>query len=158
MREKRERVPGDVLISFLGIPARIINLDEFNPRQLSTGSVALFLIATHGEGEPTESSEQFIEWVENNDGKSSDFLAGVDYAVFGLGDRTYQYFNQMGKKTHASLEKLGAHPIHPLTEGDASEDIDRDYENWRDAILPIVKEYHDRRCATVPLTNVNLKV
>jgi NADPH-ferrihemoprotein reductase len=138
-----------LILFYLGIPARIINLDEFNPRQLSTGSVALILIATHGEGEPTDSSEKFIEWVENTDGKPPDHLAGVEYAVFGLGDRTYQHFNRMGKKTHASLEKLGAHPIYPLTEGDASEDIDRDYENWRDAILPFVKEYHEKRSAAV---------
>lgn len=47
----------------------------------------------------------------------------------------------MGKRTQANLEKLGAHPLHPLTEGDASDDIDHDYENWRDTILPIVKNF-----------------
>jgi NADPH-ferrihemoprotein reductase len=111
------------------------------------------LIATHGEGEPTDSSQEFIEWVENRDGKSANHLAGVEFAVFGLGDRTYQHFNRMGKLTQASLEKLGAHPIHPLTEGDASVDIDHDYENWRDAILPMVKEYHDKR-AVPPASTV----
>ena len=43
--------------------------------------------------------------------------------------------------THSSLEKLGATPLYPLTEGDASEDIDRDYENWRDHIIPVIQQF-----------------
>lgn len=47
----------------------------------------------------------------------------------------------MGKMTHSNLEKLGGRPLYQLTEGDASDDIDRDYENWRVAITPIVQNF-----------------
>jgi NADPH-ferrihemoprotein reductase len=129
----------------LGIPTQVIDLHDFKASDLNSCSAAIFLVATYGEGEPTENALQFAEWVANKDGEmAADHLAKVHFAVFGLGNSTYQFFNQMGKITHSSLKNLGATPLHPLAEGDASEDIDADFENWREAILPIIHKFYQQ--------------
>jgi NADPH-ferrihemoprotein reductase len=133
----------------LGIPSRVINLEDFVASELQSCVAAIFLVATYGEGEPTENAEKFAEWALNKDGeKPSDYLANLRFAVFGLGNSTYQFFNQMGKRTHSSLENLGGTPLHPLAEGDASEDIDADFENWRERIVPTIQEIHAQRSAS----------
>ena len=46
----------------------------------------VLIITSTYEGEPPENAGQFLKWVEAIDGKS---LAGVQYAVFGCGNRGY---------------------------------------------------------------------
>lgn len=105
-------------------------------------SLAIFLVATYGDGEPTESAQDFSEWLSNKENEvSTNYLSNLHFLVFGLGNRTYEFFNRMGKMTHLGLEKLGGHALHPLAEGDADDDIERDYENWRDDIIPLVQNY-----------------
>ena len=41
-------------------------------------------------------------------------LTGLNYAVFGLGNKTYEHFNAMGKYVDKRLEELGATRIYDL--------------------------------------------
>ncbi|CAG9830632.1 unnamed protein product [Diabrotica balteata] len=47
-------------------------------------SLAVFCLATYGEGDPTDNAMEFYEWLQNGDAD----LTGLNYAVFGLGNRT----------------------------------------------------------------------
>ena len=38
----------------------------------------------------------------------------MNYAIFGLGDSSYELFNEMGKYFDAGFEKLGANRIHDI--------------------------------------------
>jgi NADPH-ferrihemoprotein reductase len=74
------------------------------------GPRAVFLVATYGEGEPTDSARQFAEIMRRKSGISNihkmgtpgweddagtpdgSLIRDVDYAVFGLGNRQYEHY------------------------------------------------------------------
>jgi len=91
--------------------------------------ISVFLMATYGEGEPTDNALQFHEFIKNEETD----LSGLNYAVFGLGNSTYEYYNKMGKDTDELLEKRGAYKLSALGLGDDDGNIEDDYMNWREA-------------------------
>ena len=56
-------------------------LDEHDP--------VFFLVATYGEGDPTDSAVEFQRWLLDAGQRASGCLAHVRYGVFGLGNRQY---------------------------------------------------------------------
>jgi NADPH-ferrihemoprotein reductase len=46
-------------------------------------------MATYGEGEPTDNAKEFYEWLESTEMD----LSNVKFAVFGLGNKTYEHYN-----------------------------------------------------------------
>lgn len=48
----------------------------------------------------------------------SDYLKDVKYAVFGLGDSGYLYFNEAAKRIDERMAQLGAKRIIPIGMGD----------------------------------------
>lgn len=73
-------------------------------------------MATYGEGEPTDNAREFHEWLkEDADGVD---LSALHYTVFGLGNKTYQHFNAVGKFVDARLADLHATRAFVLGEGD----------------------------------------
>lgn len=50
----------------------------------------MFVMATYGEGEPTDNAVQFMELLEESTPEFSngEGLEGLKYVVFGLGNRT----------------------------------------------------------------------
>jgi NADPH-ferrihemoprotein reductase len=57
-------------------------------------------------------------------------VQGTPYAVFGLGNKTYEHFNAMGKYVHKHLARLGGTPLVPVGLGDDDADIADEFDNW----------------------------
>ena len=70
-------------------------------------------MATYGEGDPTDNAEQLHQWMQRDHD-----LSGLKYAVFGLGNKTYEYYNEIGKYFDKRLEKLNGSRLVPLGLGD----------------------------------------
>ncbi len=60
----------------------------------------------------------------------ADFLKEVKYAVFGLGDSGYLYFNEAAKRIDERMAQLGAKRIIPLGLGDDKEDEKYETAFW----------------------------
>jgi NADPH-ferrihemoprotein reductase len=73
---------------------RAVDLDRFDPATMA-GSNAIFLVATYGEGDPTDNTKACYKWMKE-DANEGD-LQGMHYAVFGLGNKQYEQYNVMGK-------------------------------------------------------------
>ncbi|KAF6126520.1 cytochrome p450 oxidoreductase [Phyllostomus discolor] len=73
-------------------------------------SLAVFCMATYGEGDPTDNAQDFYDWLQETDVD----LSGVKYAVFGLGNKTYEHFNAMGKHGHGQGVRGGDGPPEEL--------------------------------------------
>ncbi|CAM9868729.1 unnamed protein product [Phaeothamnion confervicola] len=120
-----------------GFNAKVVDLEDFDADELRRAGRAVFLMATYGEGEPTDNASKFSAWLRNEDGElPADTLADLQYAVFGLGNRQYEHYNRMGKVTDKGLEKLGASRMFRYGEGDDDGTLEEDFEAWRDELWP----------------------
>uniref|UniRef100_A0A5F8HET2 NADPH--hemoprotein reductase n=1 Tax=Monodelphis domestica TaxID=13616 RepID=A0A5F8HET2_MONDO len=100
-------------------------------------SLAVFCMATYGEGDPTDNAQDFYDWLQETDVD----LSGVKFAVFGLGNKTYEHFNAMGKYVDNRLEQLGAQRIFELGLGDDDGNLEEDFITWREQFWPAVCEH-----------------
>uniref|UniRef100_U3F8N0 NADPH--cytochrome P450 reductase n=2 Tax=Micrurus TaxID=8634 RepID=U3F8N0_MICFL len=100
-------------------------------------SLAVFCMATYGEGDPTDNAQDFYDWLQDTDAK----LSGIKYAVFGLGNKTYEHFNAMGKFVDKRMEELGAQRIFELGLGDDDGNLEEDFITWREQFWPAVCEH-----------------
>jgi len=106
---------------------------------------AVFLMATYGEGEPTDNAEVFMAALreagaasageEEKKEERGGIFAGLEYAVFGLGNVQYEQYNAVGKLTDAGLETAGATRMAALGLGDDDDDLEGDFDAWRETVL-----------------------
>lgn len=84
---------------------------------MGNNDLKVFIVATHGEGEPTGNAQSFYYWMKKTL-KSDEKPVKGDIIVFGLGDSQYENFNAMGKFTKDSLIKLGGNLVFEYGESD----------------------------------------
>lgn len=100
-------------------------------------SMAVFCLATYGEGDPTDNATEFFDWLKSGDAN----LTGLNYAVFGLGNKTYEHYNEIGIYVDHRLEQLGATRVFELGLGDDDSNIEDDFITWKDKFWPAVCEF-----------------
>uniref|UniRef100_A0A8C1YU20 NADPH--hemoprotein reductase n=1 Tax=Cyprinus carpio TaxID=7962 RepID=A0A8C1YU20_CYPCA len=116
--------------------------EEYDLSELSRlteieNSIAIFCMATYGEGDPTDNAQDFYDWLHEGD---ADF-SGVKYTVFALGNKTYEHYNAMGKYVDQRLAELGAQRIFDLGMGDDDGNLEEDFVSWREQFWPAVCEH-----------------
>jgi len=94
-------------------------------------SVLVFAVATYGEGDPTDNLSTIWDWFKSDDVDETTF-EGQKFAVFGLGNKTYEYFNEMGKFFDKRMEELGGERVVELGLGDDDANIEEDFNNWKE--------------------------
>jgi len=105
--------------------------------QLPEDCCAFFVMATYGEGEPTDNAVQLMQNVEDESFEFSQgkrVLDGLKYVVFGLGNKTYEHYNVIGRKLDAALTSMGATRIGERGEGDDDKSMEEDYLEWKDGM------------------------
>ncbi|KAJ2028603.1 hypothetical protein IWW57_002076 [Coemansia sp. S610] len=127
---------------------------------LGDDELAIFVLATAGEGEPTDNMEawfnalasdrespedselpEFRQPEDKADFDDSAPLQGVSYAMFGLGNNTYEQFNHHARVVDQRMLALGAARIGERGEGDDDADIEEDFAKWKEATLPAIRKY-----------------
>jgi len=115
-----------------GFSVNIAPLDDYTRRLPKQG---LVLIATSSyNGLPPDNALQFCEWL-----RSADSLQGVNYTVFGCGNRDWATtFQAVPRMIDSRLAAAGARRLYPLGEGDAKEDFDAQFQQWYKPLWPAV--------------------
>lgn len=130
--------------------------------RLPADQLAIFVVATYGEGEPTDNATEFWNFLvvdsednapsfsrqdegdELEDDGQGDLedrpLRNLHYTVFGLGNRTYEHFNAVARILDARLAKLGAHRVCEHGEGDDDANLEEDYITWKETAWPRIAE------------------
>uniref|UniRef100_A0A3P8WTS6 NADPH--cytochrome P450 reductase n=2 Tax=Cynoglossus semilaevis TaxID=244447 RepID=A0A3P8WTS6_CYNSE len=126
-----------------GMKGMAADPEEYDMGELSRlgeipNSLAIFCMATYGEGDPTDNAQDFYDWLQENDDED---LSGLNYSIFGLGNKTYEHYNAMGKYVDKRLEELGAKRIYDLGMGDDDGNIEEDFISWREQFWPAVCEH-----------------
>lgn len=114
------------------------DMEELVNLKTIPNSLAVFALATYGEGDPTDNAMEFVDWLKN--GESID-LTGLNYAVFGLGNKTYEHYNEVAIYIDHRLEQLGATRVYELGLGDDDANIEDDFITWKDKFWPAVCEF-----------------
>ncbi|PZF11215.1 sulfite reductase subunit alpha [Curtobacterium sp. MCLR17_034] len=113
-----------------GLGGRASALDAVTPEQLAEMSHVLVVTSTYGEGEMPDNAGLFWDAIQAS---TVPRLEGLQYAVLGLGDTSYDEFCQAGKLLDTRFEQLGATRIHDRV------DCDVDFEDpaalWTAAVL-----------------------
>ncbi|KAF5092710.1 hypothetical protein D0Z03_002732 [Geotrichum reessii] len=120
--------------------ADIEDYDFENLDKIPSDKVVVFVMATYGEGEPTDNAVQFWEFINNEDVEFSESssLENLKYVIFGLGNSTYEHYNFIGRSLDKKLQALGAHRIGPYGEGDdGAGSMEENYLAWKDELFPI---------------------
>jgi NADPH-ferrihemoprotein reductase len=109
----------------------VVDIEHYDaPTRLIKEKLVFFLMATYGDGEPTDDAAAFYNWVTSEAEDQDVSLDGVSFGVFGLGNRQYEHFCAVGKHVHKALQKLGAEAVVRLGMGDDDVDIDEDFDAW----------------------------
>merc|ERR1739844_606720 len=101
--------------------------DDFE-EELGGPALAVFCLATYGEGDPTDNAQAFFDWLQEGGIEFN----GLRYAVFGLGNSTYEHFNAMGKVVDKKLSDMNGKRVHPLGLGDDDINIEDDFIQWKE--------------------------
>jgi NADPH-ferrihemoprotein reductase len=128
--------------SRFGLKTMIADLEEYdydNLDQFPEDKVAMFVLATYGEGEPTDNAVEFYDFIHGDEpsfsekGADESPLQNLKYVAFGLGNNTYEHYNSMVREVDKSLVKLGAKRIGTAGEGDdGAGTMEEDFLAWKE--------------------------
>lgn len=116
------------------------DLSDYDPETIAlipTTNLAIFILSTFGEGDPSDNAAAFWEWIE----KAGVSLSNLHYMAFGLGNKNYKYYNRVVDVVSASLNKLGAKSLMPVGKADdAAGATKEDFMTWRDELFGFFRQ------------------
>ncbi|RPA75446.1 hypothetical protein BJ508DRAFT_19292 [Ascobolus immersus RN42] len=133
-----------------GLKSMTGDLEEYdfeNLDEVPEDTVLAFVLATYGEGEPTDNAVEFYEFITGDEpmfskGESVEEkpLRNLKYIAFGLGNNTYEHYNSMVRRVDAALQKLGATRIGTAGEGDdGAGTMEEDFLSWKETMWEAYK-------------------
>ncbi|MBL4804055.1 MAG: flavodoxin domain-containing protein [Alphaproteobacteria bacterium] len=87
-----------------GFKAKNNAVNRLKVEDIPKDEFAVFLISTHGEGDPPETAIKFFDAIKAADDNA---LEGLQFAMLGLGDKTYEIFCGAATQLQEQLERLG---------------------------------------------------
>lgn len=105
--------------------ASVTNLADFDPTDFDPDTFYVIVSSTYGDGELPASAQPFAERMA----AQKPDLAGIRFAVFGMGDSEYpETFNFGGKRmeellTSAGAEMVGERVTHDASGSDMADDL-----------------------------------
>ena len=99
-----------------GKKVRLKNMSSFKPEMLAGAQTVLFVVSTHGEGDPPPAALRFFRQLNNSQLR----LPDLEFSVCALGDSEYEHFCQAGKELEKRLLRMGAQVFSPRVDCDAA--------------------------------------
>lgn len=138
--------------SRFGLKTMVADLEDYDYENLDTfpeDKLAVFVLATYGEGEPTDNAVDFYEFItgqevsfSNGGGADDKPLSNLKFVAFGLGNNTYEHYNSMVRNVNNALQKLGGTRIGTAGEGDdGAGTMEEDFLAWKE---PMWKELSEK--------------
>lgn len=113
-----------------GLAAEAVDMANYKTRRLGEEQDLLVIVSTYGEGDPPQPAVGFFEFLE---GRRAPRLESLRFAVLALGDSTYEFYCEAGKRIDRRLEELGGQRLAPRV------DCDVDYDDaaaaWSGEVL-----------------------
>jgi len=97
-----------------GKTVRLKNMSSFKAEHLASEKTVLFVVSTHGEGDPPPAAVRFFKHLKNK----QIALGHLGFSVCALGDSDYEHFCQAGKNLEKLLLASGAQAFSPRVDCD----------------------------------------
>ena len=127
----------------MGIKSKIVDFNDFKEEEFVSHKLMVTCMATHYEGDPCDNTKKFFKWIKHSAKSSTNLLQGMDFAIFGLGDKSYELFNEMGSYFDKTFEKLGGTRVFQLGAANAETfSTDEDFFKWKCEFWPAVVDHY----------------
>jgi sulfite reductase (NADPH) flavoprotein alpha-component len=134
-----------------GWKTNVVDMADYQNRQLKTERFLLLVVSTYGEGEPPAAAETFYNWLHS---PRAPRLPELNFAILALGDTSYLHFCKTGEDFDTRLEQLGAKRL--VKRADCDVDFQADAAQWMDSVIQHINNL-DAFKATVQPSNTFIK-
>ena len=131
-RRVAEALRDDLMAAKLNV--KLVNAGDYKFKQIAAEKLLVVVTSTQGEGEPPEEAVALHKFLFS---KKAPKLDGTAFAVFGLGDTSYEFFCQSGKDFDSKLAELGAERL--LDRVDADVEYQTAAAEWRARVVEVLK-------------------
>ncbi len=113
---------------------KLVNAGDYKFKQIASEKLLVVVTSTQGEGEPPEEAVALHKFLFS---KKAPKLTDTAFAVFGLGDTSYEFFCQSGKDFDNKLAELGGERL--LDRVDADVEYQTAAAEWRARVVEVLK-------------------
>ncbi|KAH0998160.1 flavodoxin domain-containing protein [Candidatus Tremblaya phenacola] len=140
-----------------GIKAINYNASDYSFSNIDQERILVIITSTYGEGEPPEEAVDLYNYLFSI---KAPLLRNTNYAVFSLGDSSYEYFSKVGKDFDHRLAELGGKRIYKRIDADVN--YKEVFELWKKKLIKLIKELikekHNNTKANTTSNNIKLKL
>lgn len=126
--------------SRFGLDALAADLSDYDPESIANipeAKLAIFIISTYGEGDPSDNATHFLSWLDSN--KIVQFPK-LRYVAFGLGNKKYKFYNRVIDVVTEALDQFGANALLPVGKADDSNGTtDEDFTEWKQSLFALFR-------------------
>ena len=108
---------------------QVLTLNEISPGMLQDGNPLFIISSQFDDGEPPSNAEAFLALIQKTES-----LAGLRYAIFGLGDTAYPHFCGFTRQLDELLQARGAAAL--INRVDADSNFQQFFAQW----MPVVSK------------------
>ncbi|MFM6967976.1 MAG: flavodoxin domain-containing protein [Microbacteriaceae bacterium] len=105
----------DMAAEITGRDVEIVDMTDFDVADFTPENLYLVICSTHGEGDLPSGAAPLFEALESE----SPDLTGVEYAMFGLGDSSYEHYSAGSEHIDRKMAELGAKRVGEYGRHDA---------------------------------------
>lgn len=116
------------------LKVNLVNARDYKFKQIAQEKLLIIITSTQGEGEAPEEAVALHKYLFS---KKAPRLEGSAFAVFSLGDSSYEFFCKAGKEFDTRLAELGAERL--LDRVDADVEYQPAAKNWCDNLVTRLK-------------------
>lgn len=131
-RRVSEQLRDDLLAA--GLAVNLVNAGDYKFKQIAQEKLLVIISSTQGEGEPPEEAVALHKYLFS---KKAPRLENTAFAVFGLGDTSYEFYCQAAKDFDSKLAALGAERLVDL--GQADVEFQPTAQVWRENLVARLK-------------------
>ncbi|EIQ3689847.1 NADPH-dependent assimilatory sulfite reductase flavoprotein subunit [Salmonella enterica] len=131
-RRVAEALRDDLLAANLNVT--LVNAGDYKFKQIASEKLLVIVTSTQGEGEPPEEAVTLHKFLFS---KKAPKLTDTAFAVFSLGDTSYEFFCQAGKDFDNKLAELGGERL--LDRVDADVVYQSAAAQWRARMVDVLK-------------------
>ncbi|MBV6818158.1 NADPH-dependent assimilatory sulfite reductase flavoprotein subunit [Rahnella sp. PD12R] len=132
-RRVAEQLRDDLIAAKLNV--NLVNAGDYKFKQIAQEKLLLIVASTQGEGEQAEEAVALHKFLQS---KKAPKFTDTAFAVFALGDTSYEFFCQAGKDFDTRLGELGAERLTDRVDADV--EYKEVAAEWRKRIVEVLKQ------------------